>query len=78
MTDPARLAALHTAMAEARAVEIRESEKMVAAQAAAKAQDAVWKAANERYQAAKTTFERFAEEQALGDAKDINEEWRLD
>lgn len=78
MTDPSRLAALHTAMAEARAVELREAAKLVKTGEAHKAQGEVWKGANERYQAAKTTLERFAEEQALAAAKEINDEWARD
>lgn len=69
MMDTERLNALHTAMAEAWAVELREAAKLVETDAAHRQQAETWKRANEHYQASKTAFEQFAEEQALADAK---------
>lgn len=73
-----RLEGLVVALTEAKAVELREARALVTTSEAHKAQEAKWKASNEAINVAQRALDNFIREETLRDAKELDEEYRLD
>jgi DNA-binding GntR family transcriptional regulator len=76
--DHARLTGLLTALTEAKAVELREARKLVETSAAHKAQEAIWKSADEGVHAAQKLVDGFIRDQTKDDATELDDEYRQD
>jgi hypothetical protein len=78
MIDRDKLDRLLLNLAEAKAVERREAEKLVASEAAHKQQQATWREANEAVNVHQKAIDEFVRTETIREADEINSEWKRD